>query len=415
MALIVQKFGGTSMGSIERIQHVADIVLAKQKGHDVVVVVSAMHGETDRLIQLANAITPDANKREYDVLVSSGEQVSMALLAIALTEKGCPARSYTGSQAGIYTDAIHAKARINAVKANKILADLAQQFVVIVAGFQGMNEKGDITTLGRGGSDVSAVALAAALKADECQIYTDVDGVFTTDPRMLPEATLLSHISFEEMLEMASLGAKVLQMRSVELACKQNVSLRVLSSFNNGPGTLVTFEEKLIHKRLVSGIAFTQNEAIISLSGVPNNAGVEGYILGEISKQHIEIDMIAQNASDTHGTDFTFSLERQDYSKALTLIKQLSHELGADSVRCNPKVAKLSLVGIGMRSHSGVASTMFKALGDADIKIQMITTSEIKISVIIDECHLEQGVRAVHTAFELHTLNSPAHTSPLES
>lgn len=405
MALIVQKYGGSSVGTIDRIRHVASkVIAAKQQGHDVVVAVSAMQGETDRLIQLANALSLEPNGREYDVLVSTGEQVSMALLAVALNELGCSARSYTGPQAGIMTDHIHTKARILNVKTDVIRKSLDEGHVVVVAGFQGVNNRGDITTLGRGGSDTTAVALAAALKADECQIYTDVEGVYTTDPRMIPEASLLSQISFEEMLELASLGAKVLQMRSVELASKHNVPIRVLSTFSDHPGTLVTFEEKIMTKRLVSGIAFSREEAIISLSGVPNRAGVEGLILGQISDANIEIDMIAQNASAKETTDFTFTLQRKEYPKAIKIVEGLATQLGAMSVKSNAKVAKLSLVGIGMRSHSGVASSMFKALGDAEINIQMITTSEIKISVVIDEEHLERGVRSVHEAFELDKL-----------
>jgi aspartate kinase len=406
MALIVQKYGGSSVGTIERIQNVAArVIAARQEGHDVVVVVSAMYGETDRLIQLSQAITADPEPREYDMLVATGEQVSMSLLAIALSHRNAPARSYTGLQVGIVTDNAHTRARILDVKTEIIRRDLAAGFVVVVAGFQGSHQ-GEITTLGRGGSDTTAVALAAALKADECQIYTDVDGVFTTDPRMLPEAQLLTQISFEEMLEMSSLGAKVLQMRSVELASKHNMPVRVLSSFNEGTGTLVTFEEKIMHKRLVSGIAFSREEAIISLSGVPNRAGVEGNILGVLSAANIEIDMIAQNATNQAHTDFTFTVQRKDHLRTLKLVEDLAKELGAVSLKSNAKVAKLSLVGLGMRSHTGVASTMFKALGDVNINIQMITTSEIKISVVIDEDSLESGVRAVHEAFELHKLGA---------
>lgn len=407
MALIVQKFGGSSVGTLERIKHVASrVIQSKQEGHDIVVVVSAMQGETDRLIQLMHTLHSDPEPREYDMLVSTGEQISMALLAIALNAKGCPARSFTGSQVGIITDKYHTKARIIDVKTDIIHKELAEGYVVVVAGFQGKNERGDVTTLGRGGSDTTAVALAAALKANECQIYTDVDGVYTTDPRMIPEASLLSHISFEEMLEMASLGAKVLQMRSVELASKHNMPIRVLSTFsNNNIGTLVTFEENIMQKRLVSGIAFSREEAIIAINGVPNKAGIEGYILGQISDANIEIDMIAQNATNKATTDFTFTQHRKDYSKTLSIMQRLGTELGAISVKTNPKVAKLSLIGIGMRSHTGVASKMFKALGDAGINIQMITTSEIKISVIIDEDCLEKGVKVIHDAFELDKLS----------
>lgn len=416
MALLVQKYGGTSVGSIERIQHVAKkVIAAKQQGHDVVVVVSAMHGETDRLINLAQSLTLEPHSREYDMLVSTGEQVSMSLLAIALNNQGCPARSYTGPQAGIITDNVHTKARILNVQTDAIRNDLNNGLVVVVAGFQGINALGDVTTLGRGGSDTTAVALAAALKADECQIYTDVDGVYTTDPRMIPEARLIPQISFEEMLEMASLGAKVLQMRSVELASKNNTPLRVLSSFQDGEGTLVTFEDKIMQKRLVSGIAFSREEAIISLSGLPNRAGIEGQILGIISEANIEIDMIAQNAITKEHTDFSFTVQRKDAPKTIKLMEVMAADLGGVSVKSNPKVAKLSLVGIGMRSHSGVASAMFNALGQEKIKMQMITTSEIKISVVIDDDALERGVRAVHTAFELDKLDSERRYAFMES
>lgn len=406
MALIVQKFGGSSMGTVERIHHVAaKIMRTKAEGHDVVVVVSAMQGETDRLIQLAKSLTAEPHPREYDVLVSTGEQASMALLAMALNAKNIPARSYTGNQVGIFTDNSHTKARITGVKTETIQKDLANGFIVVVAGFQGMTEQGDITTLGRGGSDTTAVALAAALNAQECQIYTDVEGVYTTDPRMLAEARLLPQVSFEEMLEMSSLGAKVLQMRSVELASKHNLPIRVLSTFSDNPGTIVTFEENILQKRLVSGIAFSREEALVALSGMPNRPGVEGHILSMISAANIEIDMIAQNATDKETADFTFTVPRKDYPQTLKIMQQLADEYGAISPKSNPKVAKLSLVGIGMRSHAGVASNMFTALGKVGINIQMITTSEIKISVVIDEDSLESGVRAVHEAFELDKLS----------
>lgn len=407
MALIVQKYGGSSVGNLDRIEHVAKKVMhAKNQGHDVVVVVSAMYGETDRLIQLANALTHTPDPREYDMLISTGEQVSMALLSMALNKKSCAARSFTGSQIGIVTDSVHNKARIQEVKADVIQRELKDGRVVVVAGFQGINEHGDITTLGRGGSDTTAVAIAAALKADECQIYTDVDGVYTTDPHMLPEARLLSHISFEEMLEMASLGAKVLQMRSVELASKHRMPIRVLSTFSDGPGTIVTFEEKIMQKRLVSGIAFNREEAVISLCGVSRQIGIEGRIIEKISKENIEVDMIAQNVTAEDTIDFTFTVNRREHHKALALINELKNELGNFSVKANAKVAKLSLIGIGMRSHTGVASKMFRALGDANIPIQMITTSEIKISVIIDESLLEPGIKAIHQAFELDKVQS---------
>lgn len=416
MALLVQKFGGSSLGTLERIKHVASkIHQAKQQDHQVVVVVSAMQGETDRLIQLSQALTTEPDPREYDVLVSTGEQVSMSLLAIALNALGCPARSYTGSQIGIETDAIHTQARIIDVKTTKILEDLNEGYVVVIAGFQGINANGDITTLGRGGSDTSAVAIAIALCAEECQIYTDVEGVFTTDPRVVPAAKLLPQISFEEMLEMASLGAKVLQMRSVEFACKHNLPIRVLSTFSNHPGTLVTFEDKIMQRHLVSGIAFSREEAIIALNDVPNRAGIEGQILGLVSDANIEIDMIAQNATDKETNDFTFTLHRKDFPKTLKIIQDFAATLGIASVKSNTKVAKLSLVGIGMRSHSGVASKMFQALGNESINIQMITTSEIKISVVIDEESLERGIHAVHTAFELDKLPTDKKRSLMEA
>lgn len=405
MALIVQKYGGSSVGSLERIQHVVSIIQeTRQQGHEVIVVVSAMQGETDRLVQLAYKLTPQPDPREYDALVSTGEQVSTALVAISLMAKNCPARSFTSQQIGILTDGFHSDARILDIKTERIKEELANGRVVVVAGFQGMTALGDVTTLGRGGSDTTAVALAAAVQADECQIYTDVDGVFTTDPHLILEARLLPEISFEEMLEMSSLGAKVLQVRSVELASKHNIPIRVLSSFHPGAGTLVTSEDKMIQKRTVSGIAFSREEAIIGISGVPNYAGVEGYILGKISDAHIEIDMIAQSAIGKATIDFTFSVHRKNFMAAWTLVTQLSQELKAASITNNPKVVKLSIVGIGMRTETGVASTMFQALGRVGIPIQMITTSEIKISVVIEEEYLESGIKALHQAFALDTL-----------
>jgi aspartate kinase len=402
MALIVQKYGGSSVGSLDRMHHVANkIIQAKEQGHQVVVVVSAMYGETDRLIGLANALTNQPDLRELDALIATGEQVSVALLSMALNDKNHPARSFTGSQIGIHTDSMHTNARIVEVKTEIIERELQQGRVVVIAGFQGINATGDVTTLGRGGSDTTAVAIAAALKADECQIYTDVDGVYTTDPHLIPEARLLPQISFEEMLEMASLGAKVLQIRSVELASKYNMPIRVLSSFSEGPGTLVTFEDKIMQKRLVSGIAFSREEAIISLTGVPRQIGIEGRILDKISQANIEIDMIAQHSTAQDMIDFTFTVQRRESPKAMKALEELAAEVGALAIKSNAKVAKLSLIGIGMRSHTGVATTMFKALGDEGIPIQMITTSEIKISVVVDEAHLERGVRSVHQAFEL--------------
>ena len=404
MALIVQKFGGSSVGTLDRLNHVANrIIAAREEGHDVVVVVSAMYGETDRLLRLANALSHHPNPRELDVLLSTGEQVSMALLSMALNEKKCKALSFTGSQIGILTDNKHGKARIVNVKTDILHRELAQGHVVIVAGFQGMNEFNDITTLGRGGSDTTAVAIAIAIEADECQIYTDVDGVYTTDPHILPEARLLKYISFEEMLEMSSLGAKVLQIRSVELASKYNMPIRVKSTFSDGDGSLVTFEEKVMQKkRLVSGIAFSREETIISLSGLPRQVGIESSIVEKISDENIEIDMIAQNTTAQDTVDFTFTVQLRDYQPALDAVTELAKSI-SDSIeiKTNNKVAKLSLVGIGMRSHTGVASTMFKALANASINIQMVTTSEIKISVVIDESQLENGIRVIHEAFNL--------------
>ncbi len=415
MALIVQKFGGSSLGTLDRIQHVASKVMAtRAQGHDVVVVVSAMFGETDRLIRLANAITHLPDPREYDVLISTGEQVSMSLLSIALNAKNCDARSFTGPQIGIQTDDVHTKARIQEVKTDVLQRELKQGRVVIVAGFQGVNEAGEVTTLGRGGSDTTAVAIAIALKADECQIYTDVDGVYTTDPHLLSDAMMIPHISFEEMLEMASMGAKVLQMRSVELASRHNMPIRVLSTFIDGPGTLVTFEEKIMQRRLVTGIAFSREEAIISLSGISRRIGLEGLILDRISQEAVEIDMIAQNATAQDTVDFTFTVPRREYAKAIKIIEGLNKDLGSFAIKTNDKVAKVSLVGVGMKSHAGVASTMFKALGETGIGIQMVTTSEIKISVIVDETLVEQAVKAVHQAFELHKIPSPKQEQLVE-
>ncbi len=415
MALIVQKYGGSSVGTLDRIHHVAKKVMKeKARGNQVVVVVSAMYGETDRLIRLANALTQTPAPREMDVLISTGEQVSMALLAMALETHGCKAKSFTGTQAGVRTDAVHTKARILDVETHRIFKALENDYVVVIAGFQGVDEFGDVTTLGRGGSDTTGVAIAAALKADECQIYTDVDGVYTTDPHLIPEASLLPEISFEEMLEMASLGAKVLQMRSVELASKHNMPIRVLSTFSDGAGTLVTFEDRVMQRRLVSGIAFSREEAVISITGIPKQMGLEGQILEHISREHIEIDMIAQHTTGQDTVDFTFTVQRREHEKALAVIQQLSDSYGATGIRTNARAAKLSLVGIGMRSQAGVATTMFKALGQANIPIQMITTSEIKISVVIDEALLDAGIRAVHQAFELDKLSQTTEKSVIE-
>ncbi|HMQ12459.1 MAG TPA: aspartate kinase [Candidatus Competibacter phosphatis] len=406
MGLIVQKYGGTSVGNTERIENVANKVIDwRGRGHQVVVVVSAMSGETDRLIGLAKNITSRPSPRELDVLLATGEQVTIALLCIALEKRGCPARSYTGGQARILTDNAHNKARIQDIKADSIRADLDAGRVVVVAGFQGVDEDGNITTLGRGGSDTTGVALAAALKADECQIYTDVDGVYTTDPRVVPEARRLDRITFEEMLEMASLGSKVLQIRSVEFAGKHNVPLRVLSSFQEGPGTLITFEEaneaKQMENVLISGIAFNRDEAKLTVQGVPDRPGIAFSILGSVSAANIEVDMIIQNIGRDGTTDFTFTVHRNDYERTLEILNEQAIRLGAREVSGDGKIAKLSLVGIGMRSHAGVASKMFEALAREGINIRMISTSEIKISVVIDEKYLELGVRALHEAFGL--------------
>ncbi|GAB2199025.1 aspartate kinase [Sessilibacter sp. MAH4] len=404
MSLFVQKYGGTSVGSVERIEAVADKIAGfKAQGHDLVVAVSAMSGETNRLIGLAQEISSAPTPREMDVLVSTGEQVTIALLCIALHKRGIKARSYTGQQVQILTDSAHMKARIKHIDVDKIRADLSEDTVVVVAGFQGVDENGNITTLGRGGSDTTGVALAAALKADECQIYTDVDGVYTTDPRVVPEARRLDKITFEEMLEMAGQGSKVLQIRSVEFAGKYQVPLRVLSSFKDGPGTLITLEEESgsMEQVVVSGIAFNRDEAKVTVVGVPDTPGAAAKLLAPIGAANIEVDVIVQNVSADGTTDLTFTVHNNDVEKARSILEGVAIELGAKSIKTDPKVAKVSIVGVGMRSHAGVASTMFNALAKENINIQMITTSEIKIAVIIEERYLELAVRALHTAFGL--------------
>ena len=403
MALIVQKYGGTSVGDVERIQNVArKVAKFRDQGHDVVVVVSAMSGETNRLIGLAKDIDEKAAGREFDVLVSTGEQVTIALLSMALNKMGYPARSYTGAQVHILTDNAYNKARIREIDDDRIRSDLDKGRVVVVAGFQGVDEGGNITTLGRGGSDTTAVALAAALKADECQIYTDVDGVYTTDPRVVSEARKLDRITFEEMLEMASLGSKVLQIRSVEFAGKYNVPLRVLSSFEEGgEGTLITVEDEQMEQAMISGIAFSRDEAQLTITGVPDKPGVAYSILGPVSEANIEVDMIVQNIGADDTTDFTFTVHRNEYEKALEIMQATAERLGAREVSGNNKIAKVSLVGVGMRSHAGIASKMFEALAKEGINILMISTSEIKVSVVVDEKYLELGVRALHDVFEL--------------
>jgi aspartate kinase len=402
MALIVQKYGGTSVGNPERIQAVAEKVARRRAaGDDMVVVLSAMSGETNRLIELARLVNPDAPARELDVLISTGEQVTIALLSMALERQGCPARSYTGAQVHIRTDSAHGRARIVDIDETRVRDDLKKGRVVVIAGFQGVDERGNITTLGRGGSDTTAVAMAAALKADECQIYTDVDGVYTTDPRIVPQARRLERITVEEMLEMASLGAKVLQLRSVEFAGKYRVPLRVLSSFVDGPGTLITYEDNGMEQPLISGIAFNRDEAKLTIKGVPDQPGVAYGILGAIAGANVNVDMIIQNVGADGTTDFTFTVHRSDYQPAMDILGKVAGQLAAREVTGDAKIAKISVVGMGMRSHAGIASTMFKTLADEGINIQMISTSEIKISVVVDEKYLELAVRALHSAFGL--------------
>ncbi|MEO6021751.1 MAG: aspartate kinase [Burkholderiales bacterium] len=413
MALIVHKYGGTSVGSSERIKNVAARVAKWHKaGHQMVVVVSAMSGETNRLIGLAKEIQPQPDPRELDVIAATGEQVTIGLLAMALKQIGLQAKSYTGGQVRVLTDSAFTKARILDIDDAKMRADLNAGTVIVVAGFQGVDADGNLTTLGRGGSDTSAVALAAALKADECLIYTDVDGVYTTDPRIVQDARRLATVTFEEMLEMASLGSKVLQIRSVEFAGKYKVKLRVLSSLTdpNMPlaeeahsGTLITFEEdENMEQAIISGIAFNRDEAKITVTGVPDRPGVAYQILGPVSEANIEVDMIIQNASVDGMTDFSFTVHRNDYQKAMDILQpQVKVKLNARDVIGDNKIAKVSVVGVGMRSHSGLASQMFRALADDGINIQMISTSEIKISVVIDEKYLELAVRVLHKSFEL--------------
>jgi aspartate kinase len=399
----VQKYGGTSVGTVDRIQAVAEKVAGFHKrGDQVVVVVSAMSGETNRLIELAKGVSDNPSPREMDVLVSTGEQVTIALLSMALQKQGINARSYTGSQIPLRTDSVHSKARIEEIDDKKVRADLNGGSVVVVAGFQGVDADGNITTLGRGGSDTTAVALAAALQADECQIYTDVDGVYTTDPRVVDNARRLDSITFEEMLEMASQGSKVLQIRSVEFAGKYNVPLRVLSSFQDGPGTLITVDDEVdMEKPVISGIAFTRDEAKIIVRGAPDTPGIAYKILGPVSAENIEVDMIVQNVGKDGAADFTFTVHRNDFARAQEALRKASEELGNPEIIGDDKIAKVSLVGVGMRSHAGVASKMFETLANEGVNIEMISTSEIKVSVVIAEKYLELAVRALHSAFEL--------------
>jgi aspartate kinase len=402
MALYVHKYGGTSVGTTERIKHVAEnVIKARQRGESVVVVVSAMSGETNRLVALAKDIQSSPNPREMDVILSTGEQVTIALLAMALQELGCEATSYTGGQVSIVTDAAHTKARILDIDTQRLRSDLDAGKVVVVAGFQGVSEGGDITTLGRGGSDTTAVALAAALKADECLIYTDVDGVYTTDPRVEPKARRLERITFEEMLEMASLGSKVLQIRSVEFAGKYNVPLRVLSSFQAGQGTLISYEDDSMEKPLISGIAFNRDEAKLTVLGVPDRPGIASRILGPVAEANIEVDMIVQNVAEDGTTNFTFTVNRADFSKARSILEATNQALGGREVLGDDAIVKVSIVGVGMRSHAGIAAKMFDTLAREGINIQMISTSEIKISVVLNEKYLELAVRSLHDAFDL--------------
>ncbi len=403
--LVVQKYGGTSVGSVERIKEVAKRVIRyRDRGNSVVVVLSAMSGETNKLVELINAINPQGSAREKDVVLSTGEQVTIGLLSLALEAKGCPARSYTGTQARVMTDNAYSKARISKIESKKLRQDLDQGRVVVVAGFQGVDNEGNITTLGRGGSDTTAVALAVALEADECQIYTDVDGVYTTDPRMVPEARHIPKLALEEMLEMASQGSKVLQIRAVEFAYKYNMPIRVLSSFDDnddGKSTLVTREEDIMEEVLVRGVAFNKDEAQLTITGVPDQPGVAYKILGPISDANIEVDMIVQNIGIDGATDFTFTIHRNDYDQAKKILCDTGKKLGAKTCNGDDKIAKVSIIGGGMRSHAGVASEMFEALAKEGINIRMISTSEIKVSVVIDEKYLELAVRSLHEVFEL--------------
>ena len=403
MSLLVQKFGGTSVATAERIEAVADKISSfHNRGDSIVVVVSAMSGETNRLIELARSIDKTPSSREMDVLLSTGEQVTVALLCIALHKRGCKAKSYIGSQVPILTDDAHSKARILDIESSRIEKDLAEGQVIIVAGFQGIDEQGNITTLGRGGSDTTAVALAVALKAEECQIYTDVDGVYTTDPRIVENARRLDSVTFEEMLEMASQGSRVLQIRAVEFAGKYKVPLRVLSTFDDGPGTLITLEDNLdMEKPIVSGIAFNRDEAKLTVRGIPDVPGSASRILGAVGRANIEVDVIVQNVAQDKTASLTFTVHRDEMKKTEDVLNKVAIELGATSVESDENIAKLALVGVGMRSHAGVAATMFDALGKENVNIQMISTSEIKITVVIAENLLDLSVRSLHNIFGL--------------
>ncbi len=408
VALIVEKFGGTSVADIERINHVANrVIRTAQQGNQVVVVLSAMAGETNHLIQLANAVSDNAPSRELDMLMSTGEQKTIALLSMALAREGCKAKSYVASQIPIVTSDKHGKARVQKIDQQKLIADLENGFVTVVAGFQGVTEDQEITTLGRGGSDTTAVALAAALGADECRIYTDVDGVMTADPRVVPDAQVLKHITAEEMLELSSVGAKVLQIRAMEFAHKYNVPLRVLSSFNDSEGTLITSEESSMEQPLITGIAYNANEAKLTVRGVPDRPGIASKVFGPIADAQINVDMIVQNVGSDNNTDVTFTVDRSEYHASLDILEQINRDIGAEQIVATDDIAKISLVGVGMRSHSGIATKMFSTLAAEGINIQMISTSEIKISVIVDQKYVELGVRALHRAFDLDSANSP--------
>jgi aspartate kinase len=400
--LIVQKYGGTSVGNPERIRNVAKrVVRSKEEGNDIVVVVSAMSGETDKLINLANQVSENPDPREMDMLVSTGERVTIALLAMAIQSLGHEAQSFTGRQAGIMSDGVHTKARIEKISGERVKHALKAGKIAVVAGFQGINEQDDVTTLGRGGSDLSAVAVAAALKADLCDIYTDVDGVYTTDPNMVPQARKLDKVSYDEMLELASLGAKVLQTRSVEFAKKYNVPVRVLSSFNDNPGTLVTKEDSDMEKVVVSGVAYDKNQVKVTVTGVPDKPGVAAKIFNEISANNIIVDMIIQNIGEGGLTDMSFTVPKTDSKKILALMKKVVAEIGARGVTVKEDIAKISIVGVGMRSHSGVAARMFSSMAKEGINIMMISTSEIKISIVIDAKYTELAVRTLHETFEM--------------
>lgn len=402
MALIVEKYGGTSVGTLERVNAVADRVAeARRTGNNLIIVVSAMSGETNRLTDLAYQVNPEPPAREMDVLLSTGEQVTIALLSMALAQRGCEARSYTGGQVHIRTDAVYGKARIVEIDDARVRKDLSEGRIVVVAGFQGVDEASNITTLGRGGSDTTAVALAVALRADECRIYTDVDGVYTADPRLVPEARRLERVTFEEMLELASLGNNVLQTRAVEFASKYKVPLRVLSSFEAGPGTLIGYEERPVEQALISGITYHQDEAKLSIRGIPDEPGVAFRVLGPIAEAHINVDVILQNVGEDGMANLTFTVHRNDYRLAREILETVAQEMSADRVDGDDSIAKISVVGVGMRSHAGVATRMFKSLAAEGINIQMIATSEIKISVVVDDKYMELAVRALHKVFGL--------------